>query len=124
MSRSVPEWVGKTDDEPFPERVRQRILIRFGRRCAMCGVEIVGRFTCDHKIALINGGENRESNGQPLCLKVCTKLKDAADQAEKSKTAAMRKTLYGKARKSRPMNGARASPWKQNMDGTWERRTP
>ena len=33
MPRSVPEWVGRTDDTPVPPRVRLRVLERFGRRC-------------------------------------------------------------------------------------------
>ena len=28
LSRSVPEWIGKTDDTPAPPRVRLRVLER------------------------------------------------------------------------------------------------
>ena len=125
MSRSVKEWIGKTDDAPFPPRVRLRILERANRRCAGCGKPIRPgeRWTCDHIVALINGGENRESNGQPLC-RDCTPVKDAADVAEKSKTADMAKGAYGiKPRKGPPMPGARASRWKRKMDGTTIRRS-
>lgn len=98
--RTVTEWIGKTDDEPFPPRVRLRILDRFGRKCANCGNRIVGTFTADHIVALINGGQNRESNGQPLC-RLCTPVKDAADVAEKSKVAEMRKAEHGLKPKGR-----------------------
>lgn len=124
MSRSVAEWIGKTDDTPFPPRVRLRILERFDRRCAGCTNPIRPgeRWTCDHIVALINGGENRESNGQPLC-RACTPEKDAADVAVKSKTADMAKAAYGiKPRTGRPMPGSRASGWKRKMDGTTIRR--
>ena len=124
MPRTVAEWIGKTDDAPFPPRVRLRILERFDRRCAGCGKPIRPgeRWTCDHIIALINGGENRESNGQPLCRN-CTKPKDAADVAVKSKTADMAKAAYGiKARKGPPMPGSRASPWKRKIGGPTIRR--
>src|SRR5690349_13438235 len=88
MSRSVPEWIGKTDDEPVPPRVRLRVLLRHDRICAgTCGGRVIrpGKpWTCDHRIALINGGENRESNLQPLC-DLCNPQKTAADVAEKSR---------------------------------------
>ena len=94
MSRTVPEWIGRTDDEPFPPRVRLRILLKHNGKCANCGNKIVGTFTADHIVALINGGENRENNGQPLC-RLCTPIKDAADSAIKSKTADMAKATHG-----------------------------
>lgn len=121
--RTVAEWIGKTPDEPFPPRVRLRILLRFDRKCAECGRPIrPGRpWTCDHTIAIINGGENRERNGRPLC-EFCVKPKDAADQAEKSRTAEIQKSHYGLKKPSRPMDGSRASPFKKRMDGTVLRR--
>ena len=123
MPRTVPEWIGKTDDDPFPPRVRLRILTRFDRRCAICGKPIRPgeRWTCDHVKAVILGGENRESNGQPLC-RDCTPKKDAADVAEKSKIADMAKAGYGLKQSSRTMPGSRRSPWKRKMDGTTIRR--
>lgn len=124
MPRTVAEWIGKTDDAPFPPRVRLRILDRADRRCAGCRKPIRPgeRWTCDHIVAVINGGENRESNGQPLCRN-CTKPKDAADVAEKSKTADMAKAAYGiKARTGRPMPGSRQSKWKRKINGQVELR--
>ena len=124
MARSVSEWKGKTDDEMAPPRVRLRVLNKFGKCCALCRRPIRGgtRWTCDHIKALINEGENRENNLQPLCC-WCAPEKDAADVAEKSKVAKKAKNHFGIKRKSRPMAGARNSPWKQKMDGTVERRT-
>lgn len=116
IGRSVPEWIGKTPDDPFPPRVRKRILERHGRRCAECTRPIRSgdKWTCDHKIALINGGENRESNGQPLC-EWCNPEKNAADVAEKSKVAAMAYADLGLKKPKRPMPGSRASGWRKPM---------
>lgn len=124
MSRAVPEWIGKTDDAPVPQRVRLRVLDKFNKCCAGCGVSLIGRrWTCDHKIALINSGENRETNLQPLGDACCNPKKNAADVAQKSRNYKTRARHYG-ARKAKgpPMIGTRASGWKHRMDGTWERR--
>lgn len=125
MPRTVPEWIGKTDDEPFPPRVRLRILRRFNFRCAgQCGGRLIvpgERWTCDHVRALINGGENRESNGQPLCA-LCNPEKNRADVAEKSKTASVAISTYGLKTSSRPIDGSRNTRFKKRMDGRVELR--
>jgi 5-methylcytosine-specific restriction protein A len=124
MSRTVKEWVGKTDDTAIPPHVRLRVLLRFDRKCQECGVEIdAKRWICDHRTALINGGENRETNLGPI-HEACDKTKTAADVGLKS-------IVYRKAakhagiclRKGRPMPGSRASGFRKRMDGTVERRT-
>lgn len=122
MTRSLPEWIGKTPDVPFPPRVRLRILLRQDGRCALCPCKIIGSFVCDHKVALINGGENRESNGQAIC-RDCDKAKTAADVAVKAKTADMAKAAHGLKKPKTIIPGSKASGWKHKMDGTWERRT-
>jgi hypothetical protein len=125
MARTCKEWIGKDDDQPFPPRVRLRILKTFGYRCAECSREIVRRrdkWTCDHKVALINGGENRERNGQPLCA-WCDPKKTAEDQRLKSVTAEIEKQDYGIKTPSRnPMPGSRNSRWASRYDratGRW-----
>jgi hypothetical protein len=66
MSRTPKEWIGATDDTPVPPRVRLRVLIRFDRICQECTTPITGkRWVCDHRIAIINGGPNREANLGP-----------------------------------------------------------
>lgn len=111
--RTVAEWIGSSPDQPFPPRVRLRILERFNRCCANCGQRIIGMFTADHKIALILGGENRESNGQPLC-RLCTKQKDASDVADKSKVADIAKAHYGL---KTPKHSMRHPTLRKRMDG-------
>lgn len=115
MARSVAEWIGKTDDSVPPPRVRDRVLRKHEGRCANCGNKITGTFTCDHIKALINGGENRETNLQPLC-RVCTPIKDRADVAEKSRVYEKRKAHFGlKQPKGRPIPGSRRSGWKVRL---------
>lgn len=91
MPRSVPEWVGKSDDTPAPPRVRLRVWDRCQGKCHRCvrKIPVGDAWILEHLIALINGGKNRESN---LCLTCswCKPIKDAEDVAEKSKTYAVR----------------------------------
>ena len=85
MSRAVPEWIAKRDDDAIPPRVKLRIFHKFDKRCAACTLPIVGKLRpeYDHIRALINGGQHRESNIQLLCS-ACHKTKTKADVAEKS----------------------------------------
>lgn len=95
MTRSVSEWIGKSDDHRAPGRVRDRIMAREGNHCHLCGCAIDGKkWDLDHVIALINGGENRESNLKPAHRK-CHVEKTAADVAEKARIAAVRKKHLG-----------------------------
>jgi 5-methylcytosine-specific restriction protein A len=103
MTRSVPEWIGKTSDSAVPPRVRLRIFLRYEGRC-QCGCNRLIRpgeaWECEDTIALINGGERRESNLKPW-LKGHQKEKTAADVAEKSR-------VYRKAAKHRGITTKRA----------------
>lgn len=99
MSRTVPEWIGKTDDTRPPPRVLLRIFLRYDGRC-QCGCKRVIRcgwgekWDADHIIALCNGGENRESNYQPLLVEH-HKDKTRADVRIKARTDKRRKSHYG-----------------------------
>ncbi len=124
MARSVAPWVGKTDDTPAPPRVRLRVFEREEGRCHACSRKIQAgeRWTLEHRIAIINGGRNAENN---LCLTCpnCLPDKNAADVAEKSKVARIRKKHLGLDRPrhrwpKRPMNGYRPSNTKQLWEDT------
>jgi 5-methylcytosine-specific restriction protein A len=119
----VPEWIGATDNQPPPDRVRLRVLTAYGRRCGACGLPITGRaWTCDHIKALINGGENRESNLQPLGNKCCLMKKNQADVAEKAASYKTRKSHnLSRKPKGRPLPGTKASGIRKRMDGKVER---
>jgi 5-methylcytosine-specific restriction protein A len=123
MSRSVKPWKGATDDTPVPPRVRLRTLERKDYRCHKCGRTIrPGEpWTCEHLIAIINGGKNEEANLGVTCCD-CLPIKNAADAAIKSRTAkiAKRTWLSDLKRKSRPMPGTRASGIRKRMNGTVE----
>lgn len=108
--RSVDEWIGKTDDTPAPARVRLRCFEREGGVCFLSGVKIRAgmRWELHHGKALINGGENRESNLFPVLYKA-HKAQTALDVAEKKmiyrkrskhlgivQTISQRKTLQSK----------------------------
>ncbi len=120
--RAVPEWIGKTDDEALPPRVKTRIFEKFGGRCQHCTLLIVGKLrpAFDHKVALINGGANREGNMSLLCVP-CHAIKTSADVAEKSMVARKRQKHLGIRKPSR-FPGSKDSGWKKKMDGTVVRR--
>lgn len=96
MPRSVPLWVGKTDDTAAPPRVRLRVWDRCEGKCGQCGRKIrPGEgWTLEHLIALINGGKNAEDNLGVTC-DWCLPAKNAADVAVKAKTAAVRAKHLG-----------------------------
>jgi 5-methylcytosine-specific restriction protein A len=107
MSRSVPEWRGATPDTPVPHRVRVRVRVLGGNACANCKRDLAAEpAECDHIIALINGGENRESNLQALC-EWCHKPKTVFDVAEKSRAYKRRKRHYGLRKAKSPFKGWR-----------------
>jgi 5-methylcytosine-specific restriction endonuclease McrA len=124
MSRATDEWIGRNDDTPIPPRVKARIFDRDGKHCKVCTNPISGSRlpAYDHVVALINGGENRETNIQLLCVD-CHKPKTAADVREKSIVARKRMKFLGIApKKGRPMPGSKESGFRKRMDGTVERR--
>lgn len=118
MSRAVKEWIGRTDDTPVPSRVRVRVFKKFNGICQECTLPITGkRWICDHRIALINGGENREKNLGPI-HETCDKTKTATDVGQKSKVYhKTAKDIGVKLRKGRPMPGSRDSGIKRPFYG-------
>ena len=90
MARPLPEWVGTSPNTKIPARVRARIFDDCGGKCHICDNVIVGkRWALDHVKALVNGGENRQSNLKPVHI-ACHAEKTAADVAEKAAIAAKR----------------------------------
>jgi 5-methylcytosine-specific restriction protein A len=122
--RTVKEWVGKTDDTPVPPRVRLRVFTRFGGVCQICTTKIaVKRWVCDHKKALCNGGENRESNLWPIHESCDRTVKTPGDVAERAANDRVAMRHAGiKRRKGPAMPGSRDSPYKRKIGGGWERR--
>jgi hypothetical protein len=114
MTRVVEEWIGRTDDTPIPPRVKLRVFEAFGGKDYITGQKIRAgdAWDCDHVIALINGGENRERNLAPL-LKATHKVKTREDVGTKSKTARIKakhlgvfpRRLFGNPKLRKKMNG-------------------
>lgn len=100
--RSVPEWVGKSDDAPVPDRVKDRISSKAEDRCQQCGRKIGGKLRAefDHLIALAIGGQNRETNLRLLCNE-CHAVKTKLDVKLKAKSARIRKRHLGFKRPKR-----------------------
>lgn len=85
MTRKTDEWIGKNDDAAIPPRVRVRVFDRHNGRCHLTGRRIRSgeAWDCDHVVALVNGGEHRESNLAPA-LRDAHRAKTAEDVAEKA----------------------------------------
>lgn len=114
MARTTPEWIGDTDNSAIPPRVKVRLFEAAEGRCQNCGVQIRpgNGPEYDHIKALVNGGENKESNLQVLC-RACHGAKTKGDVAEKSAVARVKaKHIGAKVKK----------PWhpglRKRMDGT------
>ena len=115
--RSLPEWIGKSDDQTPPPRVRLRVFEAKGGKCHRCTRKIRPgeSWTCEHIVALCNGGANRESNLDVTC-KWCLPFKNAQDVSEKSKVYRVKKRHNGLRKKSR-FGCARSSKWKRKISG-------
>jgi 5-methylcytosine-specific restriction protein A len=102
MPRELPEWIGKTPDAKVPPRVRLRIFERENGICHLSGRKITASdlWDLDHKIALINGGEHRESNLFPA-IRNKHREKTREDVAEKAHTARVRSKHLGIRQPSR-----------------------
>jgi 5-methylcytosine-specific restriction protein A len=124
MSRSVKEWIGRNDDTQVPPRVLLRIFLRHEGRC-QCGCGRIIRtgevWHADHRIALINGGENRETNLQPV-LAEHHKCKTREDVAQKSRSYRRQLRHAGIKANRRPLVGSKKSGWKKTFNHGWVKR--
>lgn len=113
MTRAVKEWVGKSDDTPIPPRVKLRVFQKASGLCELCTRKLFpGHWEADHVVALINGGQNCESNLQALCDIPCHNSKTKTDVKEKADTYRVRLKHSGIRRPKQPFRG-----WRK-MNGT------
>ena len=124
--RTLPEWIGSSPDAAVPDRVRLRIWRKFEGRCQCgCGRKIFPGepWDCEDEIAIINGGERRESNLRPF-LSAHHPTKTKADVALKSRIYVRARSHAGIKRKAkgRPLAGTKASGWKRTFYDGWVRR--
>ena len=112
MPRSLPEWIGATPDTPVPDRVKLRVFDAHRGICHIAKRQIrPGEpWDTEHVIAIINDGENRESNLAPA-LRDKHPIKTAADLAEKAIT-------YRKRKKHLGLRGRRKTIPGRKFDGT------
>lgn len=94
--RTVPEWIGKTDNSMPPPRVKDRIRDRQGNRCAISGVELRPgiKVEYDHIVPLWLDGRNAESNLQAVTSDA-HKAKTASEAKVRAKCNAVRKKHLG-----------------------------
>lgn len=118
-ARAVPEWIGSSPDAKVPPHVRLRVFDAHKGRCHISGrrIEAGEAWELDHIVALVNGGEHRESNLAPA-LKDKHREKTAADVAEKSKVARMRMKHLGLWKSRTPMRSKKRSTFARPLSET------
>ncbi|WP_420003226.1 HNH endonuclease [Arenibacterium sp. LLYu02] len=120
-ARSVPEWIGNRPETVAPPRVKARIILAQEGVCGCgCGVRLgmAGELIeFDHTQALINGGENRESNLRAL-RKPCHRVKTSEDVAQKATEARKRNKHLGLHQPKGTIPGSKGTRWKRKVDGT------
>jgi hypothetical protein len=96
MARTVPEWVGKTDDSKAPPRVRLRIYEAHKGICFLSHrpIQAGEKWELHHVIGLEAGGENREDNLAPVLVEP-HKKESKRQQAVKKKVNRTRKKHLG-----------------------------
>lgn len=107
--RTVNDWCGATPDTAVPDRVRLRVFEKNGGCCQICQRKLYpgDKWICDHKQAIINGGQNQEGNLQTICDWCDKRVKTPADVAEKSRSYQRRLSHAGIKRKKQPFGGWR-----------------
>ena len=116
MSRSVPEWIGRTDDSVPPPSVKLRIFRTAEGRCHISGVKINpgDAWEVEHVIPLSMGGKNRESNLAPALVHEHKKktAQEAGDRSRMDRAAARHLGL------KKPSGSWGYSKFKKKLDGS------
>lgn len=94
--RSVEEWSSDDPSAMPPPRVRLRILRRHDNKCALTGILIADgqAFDLDHIVRIEDGGQNCESNLQPV-LRLPHEVKSAAERKRAAKADRIAKRAHG-----------------------------
>jgi 5-methylcytosine-specific restriction endonuclease McrA len=110
--RSVPEWIGRNDDEKVPLRVRLRVYDRGNGHCPRCTRKLYyGRWQIDHIRSLESGGQHREANLEAICVG-CHHRKTGAEAAARAQSRRAHANDIGATRKRTGFTG-----WRR-FDGT------
>lgn len=124
MTRTIPQWQGKTPDTAPPPRVKLRVFQNHDGRCHICKAKILAgdQWDTDHVIRIRDGGKNIEGNIAPA-HKRCHARKTASENTQQAvEDRKAKKHLGIKKATSRPLPGTKASGWKRKMNGEVERR--
>ena len=121
--RTVPEWIGRTDDTPCPASVKLRILDSQDNVCAMTGkpFSTADKPEFDHRVPLWLGGENRESNIHAILASI-HKPKTAAEAKVRAKVKRIKAKMLGIHKPKTSFATNRNGAFIKRMDGSVERR--
>jgi 5-methylcytosine-specific restriction endonuclease McrA len=105
--RPVKEWIGKRPESMPGKLVMLRLYAKQNGLCA-CGCGMVmnlnrDQVDCDHKLALIDGGENRETNLQ-LLLRQHHRAKTSVENSQRAQARRHQAKAFAKPKGS--MRGA------------------
>ena len=94
--RSVPEWVGKTDDAKVPTAVRARVFTTHGGVCHISKRKIQPgeAWELEHVVPLWKGGQHRETNMAPALVDA-HKIKTAEEAADRAKAKRIHAKHFG-----------------------------
>lgn len=126
--RATEEWIADNDDQAIPVRVKRRVLDSQRPEpnalpiCPDCTLPIREGEGADfdHKKALADGGEHRESNLRAIHRRchVPKTAREATERADRNEHVAK---AYGFSQpKGRPMPGTKASGIRKRMNGNVE----
>lgn len=123
MPREKPEWIGRTPESMPTTAVQLRLYHRQDGVCACpdnCGIVMDfdrDDIDCDHKIALQDGGENREGNLQ-LLLRKHHRKKTVAENIARGVERRHKAKAFTTTRAKSGFQTNRAGKFKKRMDGT------
>jgi 5-methylcytosine-specific restriction protein A len=106
LPRSIPEWIGRTDDSMPPVSVYDRLWRKQEGRDAITGLPFTSKdkIVRDHIIPLADGGENRESNLQLITLEM-HKIKTGEEATARGKERRIHERDRGYQRKPSRLKG-------------------
>jgi 5-methylcytosine-specific restriction protein A len=100
MPRSIPEWIGRTDDAMPPASVFDRLWEKQDGKDAITGIAFTSKDKVirDHIVPLADGGENRESNLQLITAET-HKTKTRVEATARAKARRLHERDRGYARR-------------------------
>ncbi len=114
MPRSVPEWIGKSDNSRIPASVKQRIVEAQDNRCALNPEHEFkpgDKIEFDHKTPLWLHGEHRERNLQAVLAE--SHIRKTKAEAKIRAQVNRRRQMHLGLRPKKPL-----SPYKKKICGT------